>query len=450
MISIVNPKDSITRLWGKQSASKASNYRLMKYVLRTDYNGKVLMHNVITGQLVVLDASEVDVLCTLPAAYSASMDQLISDYFLVPEDYDEHKQVIGLRTVLQRLSDLQWDRNYTRYTILPTTGCNARCYYCFEQGVRVSTMSEETVNHVVEFISSHCGENKTVSIMWFGGEPTIATKQIDHICEGLQEKGVRYISGITTNGFLLDENLIPKAKSLWNLQIVKISVDGIEQTYNQIKSYKNANGNPYKKVMSNIGLLLENGITVSLRMNFDISNYSEFYSLANETAENFGHNKLFHLHAHPVNGEYKYQNGEVLHGNESWFTEKLAKLNAYARDKGLSGKIRALPSLRYNGCVASDNSALIINPNGELARCPEQFEGNQIIGDLRSGIVQKELSDSWKKMADYDKCRDCIFYPYCDRLVMCEAKDRCSSKDDFIAKYKESMIQSYDAYKASL
>jgi sulfatase maturation enzyme AslB (radical SAM superfamily) len=35
-----------------------------------------------------------------------------------------------------------------RYNILTTTGCNARCFYCFEEGVEIKTMSSRTAEQV--------------------------------------------------------------------------------------------------------------------------------------------------------------------------------------------------------------------------------------------------------------------------------------------------------------
>jgi len=75
-------------------------------------------------------------------------------------------------TYFPMTKDAAIPNDITSYTILPTTGCNARCYYCFEHGSKVMTMTRETAGEVVRFITEHCGPKKTVAIMWFGGEPT--------------------------------------------------------------------------------------------------------------------------------------------------------------------------------------------------------------------------------------------------------------------------------------
>lgn len=226
----------------------------MKYVLRVDHEGNTALHNVVTGQLVLLDRDEIDVINSLPTGYAPVMDALIADHYLVPEAYDEHKQVVNLRSVLRAM--MPKPKYITHYTILPTTACNARCYYCFEQGVKPVTMTGETADQVVKFIAEHCGPEKTVRISWFGGEPTIAAHRIDQICNGLMAKGITFVSDITSNGYLFDVNMVSRAHDLWHIKSIMISVDGVGQTYNKVKAYLDTHDDPYERVMRNVGLLL--------------------------------------------------------------------------------------------------------------------------------------------------------------------------------------------------
>ena len=73
MITIAEPKELIDKLWGKQKIREDDTYRLMRYVLRVDHEDKVLLHNVVTGRLVVLEREEAEALETLPAAYNPTM-----------------------------------------------------------------------------------------------------------------------------------------------------------------------------------------------------------------------------------------------------------------------------------------------------------------------------------------------------------------------------------------
>ena len=279
MKTIVPAKENIAKLWGHPKPKADVQYRPMKYLLKTQIEDGMLVHNVVTGQMIALTCEEALQFNNHSGAHVIS--EMVSGHFLVPIDFDEHQQVFNLREILRKF-DSSKKYPITQYVILPTTGCNARCYYCFEQGTKVLTMSKETAIETVDYIDRSCGEGRSVKIVWFGGEPTVAANRIDDISRGLKDRGISYSSSIITNGYLFDEQLADKAKSLWNLHTAQISVDGTEENYNRIKSYVYVGSNPYQRVLKNIGLLLDREVHVSLRMNFDRSNYTDFPKLLEE------------------------------------------------------------------------------------------------------------------------------------------------------------------------
>lgn len=441
MRTIVEPIEHIDKLWGKQPVDKTEVYRLMQYVLRVDHEGKVLLHNIVTGRLVILEQNEAEVLDSLPNRYCSSMDQLIGGHYLVAEGFDEHLQVKKMRNILRMYNEAKSTDDITSYTILTTTACNARCYYCFEKGVKTSTMSEQTAKDVVKFITTHCGSRKRVSITWFGGEPTLTPDRIDQICTGLHEQGIEIVSKITTNGYLLDESMIPRAQKVWNLKSVNISMDGTEERYNRIKSYVNPKHDPYQKVMENIGLLINHGIRVNLRMNFDKGNYNDFNDLVQDAVKRFGSTPLINVSAHQINGEFHDDNNP--HGTEEWFSKKIVELNDIARDSGLYRKEVRLPSLVSLGCKAAMKSTVTITPEGKLVRCPEQFGDDQTTGSVSEGITRKDIILSWKQLIEYQRCYRCKFYPQCLKIKNCSVGDRCCYYDEYSHIYEYAIKQRY-------
>lgn len=439
MQTIVQPNGNIKKLWGSLKYRNGESFRLMDYTLRVDYNNKTLLHNVVTGHLVVLNDDEQSALGKETIECSDELRQLIQDHFLVPVKYNEYQTVIRIRYILNRVFDNQNGQEITNYTIFPTTACNARCYYCFEKDIKKTTMSSKMTKHVVDYISSHCGSKKKVYILWFGGEPTVASDRIDDICKGLQVNGIRYRSTMITNGYLLDEEMINKARNLWNLDNVQISVDGTEQTYNSIKSFVKTHESSYRRVLKNIGLLLANEIYVNLRMNYDLNNYLEFDSLLEEVNEYFGINKYLHVYAYPIIGRHTDNNGQIKHGSEEWFKKKTLALNNRAREIGLWKNKGVLPSLNYVGCGAARANSVTITAEGFLVRCPEQLGVDQITGDVEKGVFNAERVSSWKERANYIKCKRCILFPSCVRIAKCEAKDSCLMYEETINQYKEAM-----------
>ena len=449
MITIVEPKSFISKLWGKQSIAERTEYRLMEYVLRTDYRDSVLLLNVVTGQLVVLEQHELKKINCLPVLGDQSIVSLVENGFLVPDNYDECKKVVGVRRVLRLMSERQNHNRLTHFTILPTTACNARCYYCFEQGVTSITMTEKTADEVVTFIDAHCGEDREVYISWFGGEPTVAANRIDQICNGLQRKKIKYSSNMTTNGYLFDERMVKRAKDLWNLKSVMICVDGVEDNYNKTKAYVNVQDNAYQRVMGNISLLLDSEINVDLRMNFDIVNYSDFESLVNEAVTRFKGSKYLQVRPHPIVGAYPNHQGLIQHGSESWFNEKIVELHSIASSAGVMSKDYSLPCIGIGTCQATSNASVTITAQGNLVKCPEQFGEEQIIGNLKDGILNKSLVDEWKEIGLYDKCVKCVLFPCCVKTKNCAVKDLCCHKADLLNQFKESSINSFIMYKSN-
>jgi len=443
--TIVEPKQHIAKLWGKQRVKPDATYRLMRYLLRVEHESHTLLHNVVTGQLVVLDEEEAKDLDNLPHPYTEVLEQLVIEHYLVPEEYDEHQQIINLRSLLKKIYDAQFNSAITHYTILPTTACNARCYYCFEQGTKPCTMTKETADAVVEFIARSC-KDKIVQLMWFGGEPTIGSERIDQICNGLRLKNISYKSEMISNGYLFDETMVHKAKELWNLYSIQITVDGVKKNNDSIKAFVNVDGSPYERVMGNVRLLLEHEIHVGLRMNFDLNNYEDFPKLLDEVTKRFKPNGYLQVAAYPVIGEHPDAQQRICHGSDEWIQRKIVELNDLSREHSLRWYDTGLPCLDFKGCGACNNEFIVITPTGTLTRCVEQIGNEQGVGTIWDGITHSPLWHSWNVFGDYEKCRDCQYFPACAKLCNCSAGDRCYQQDRN-QQFKHAVKLRYDSIR---
>ena len=278
MNTIVEAKGSIANLWGKQVIKEQVRYRLLKYLLQINQDGQVLLYNVVTGQYVVLSEDEADIINGLPSVYNPKMEALVRDHFLVPEGFNEYKSVKQLRAIYQRrsINDV-----ISHYIILPTTFCNARCFYCYESDYPRIHMTEETANKLINFIDEH-HKGKNVHLSWFGGEPLVGIERIDQITEALKNRRITFTSSMISNGYLFDEKLVEKSISLWNLKRIQITLDGTEEIYNRVKDYNNPTDSPYRRVLRNIDLLCEAGVQVSIRLNADLYNENNIRLLIEE------------------------------------------------------------------------------------------------------------------------------------------------------------------------
>ena len=443
MRTIVEPKQHIAALWSKPEVRNGETFRMMRYVLRVDHDGKVLLHNVVTGQLVVLDQEEADILNRLPLAYCPVLEALVNEHYLVPENYDEHQQVVNLRIILRKLADIRQGSGLTLFTILPTTACNARCYYCFERGIEAATMTENIANEVIKFITTRCN-GKKVCLKWFGGEPTVAANRITQICEGLKANRVSFSSIMTTNGYLFDEEMCEQAKHTWNLERVVLSVDGTGDNYNKIKAYVGVKDNPYERILRNIGLLLDQRIRVWVRMNFDQTNYAEFGELIADIREKYPPNPYLQVCSHYINDVQIVDGQEIYHGSETWYNEKIHELHQLARSEGYLNSKMHLPYLECRWCPAASGRAVTITPMGKLVSCYEFLGDEEVKGDVWHGIVEEKLDRSWRQFADVAKCSECVLFPNCAKILRCKRNEDCLIKTERLFTYEESAIRRYE------
>ena len=127
------------------------------------------------------------------------------------------------------------DDNYLKecydFIMFPTTTCNARCFYCYENPMKKMPMTIDMAERVARYIMKKAPDkNRTVGLRWFGGEPLFNMKVIDYICEGLTENGIYFNSYFTTNGYLFDDDVIQKAIEIWHCVSCQITIDGTEGT----------------------------------------------------------------------------------------------------------------------------------------------------------------------------------------------------------------------------
>jgi sulfatase maturation enzyme AslB (radical SAM superfamily) len=223
---------------------------------------------------------------SLPAKAKAGegYDELIESMFLVPEGRDETAFYNGVSRVMRAYNA---KKGWRLFTVLPTTACNARCVYCYEEGIVPVTMTPEIVDATVDFICRTKAEGK-IHIDWFGGEPLLGASIISSIFRALKERGVEFDSGITTNATLLTPEIAQEAKDLWLLKKAQVSMDGARPDYAKRKNYIDPSRHNYDGAMRAVELLADAGVHVVLRCNYDSENLPRVDEFLNECHERFG------------------------------------------------------------------------------------------------------------------------------------------------------------------
>ena len=407
MKTIIPTTPLIEQMIGQQKRADGQQYRLMTYVVQQPVDDGLLLYNTLTCSLLLLTPDE--------AADITAQRELIDRWFLVPEAHDDQKLCRQVRQMAALLTPAP--KVVTSYTILPTTGCNARCFYCYEQGTKPVTMTAETASQVVRYIVAHRGDEK-ITLRWFGGEPLVNAKVIDQICTELNGQGVPFRSEMTTNGYLFDADMVQRAKNLWQLQKVQITLDGTAQTYNRVKAYVYQGVNAFERVLENIGQLIAVGIRVLIRLNVDKHNIGEMAELAELLHQHFGSNEHLSVYSHELFGERTPEDNATLFAQRMQLEQQIAKHGIL--------RIKELPKdIHLNQCMADNDGSVVIAPDGHLGKC-EHFIDREFFGHIDSEERDMAIIRKFKeRRAEIEACATCPFYPQCYRLVMCENDSGC-------------------------
>ena len=328
---------------------------------------------------------------------------------LIPVDLDEKSKINS-----DRKKGIE--NNHAKlFRIWPTSGCNARCYYCFEKGINVTSMSKETADDVVNFIDNTLNEEDVLRLEWFGGEPLLNVEIIDYIIDKLNiicaNKRCEIQNSMISNGSLITEDLVLKIKNEWNIQSIQITLDGYDSTYDQIKNYYNPITCNFKKVIEAIKLLSKSGIKTAIRMNYDTKNYQSLVELIEFLhIELSGYKKLIY-YVFPV------WSSTDEHAENSYSSTTTADMNLLSLFdllvKYRMSTIKAIARLNYkaHACQAWNLHSYAILPNGDIAKCCESY--NQVIGSVTKGITDIDTYNFWTTSILEEKCDSCSYLPLC-------------------------------------
>ncbi len=401
MRQIIPPASVADRILGRQKESPDTVYRLFTYCVQCPVEEGTLLYHMATKELLLLAPGE-DVRA-----------ELIARWFLVPEGHDDRSFSDNLRLFAANLRESK--PGITDYTILTTSDCNARCFYCYERGSARTPMREDTARRVARFIA-HNAHGEPVKLCWFGGEPLYNWPVIDIICQDLTDAGISFRSKMISNGYLFDKELVEKAGSLWKLRHVQITLDGTEKIYNRTKAYIYDDANPFQRVLENIGRLLDARIAVSVRLNLSETNGPDLFQLSDDLAARFQGKKGLSVYSAPLYAD--------SHPDEVYETR--LKLQTYIEQLGLNHGSRLRRVLRVNACMADNPSAALILPNGELGHC-EHFTDSEFSGHIDRPDRDRTMVESWTEpAASIPDCATCPCYPACIRLRKCPLSG-CSS-----------------------
>ena len=429
-----------------QQIREGESYRLMHFVVQQPVEEGVLLYNVLTKAVVLLTPEEGQRM----EENTAAIPDLVAKWFAVPLSFDDRNLAREVRAVGKMLE--KRPRGISGYTILTTTDCNARCFYCYERGRRRIPMTDSTARKVAEFILRN-NPGEKVNLRWFGGEPLYNKGVISLICELLRDANVEYRSSMVSNGYLFDDKTIAEAVDLWNLKKVQITLDGTEEIYNRSKAFIYEEGSPYRRVLENIHRLLKADIRVNIRLNIDRHNADDLFNLADILSAEYGGDERFTVYSHTL---FDAGSAESTFSHTEIQRSELFDTRMRLQDKLRKGKIAVehkLPDkLKLHRCMADSDANILILPDGHLGKC-EHYSENHWFGSLDSPERDETVLADFKRLREeIDACADCPFYPDCFRLTLCDEAVHChpEEREEKRQEVRRSLLSFYEKKKYEL
>ena len=308
--------------------------------------------------------------------------------------------------------------------------CNLKCKYCFASqgdfGGAKSIMSFEVGKKALEYLVDNSGSRKNLEVDFFGGEPLmnfeVVKQLVEYGNELAKEKGKNFRFTITTNGVLLDDEIIDYVNE--HMHNVVLSLDGRKSINDDMRPTLNDKGS-YDIIVPKFQKLIEK------------RKDKYYYVRGTFTRDNMDFSKDV-LHFKDLG--FDLTSVEPVVGDESnpyaLREEDLPKiLDEYEKLAVEYSKMRVnnepfrffhfMVDLSQGPCVikrmtgcGAGNEYLAITPEGDIYPC-HQFVGQEEfkMGNVMADKVElpKEMQETFKEAHIYAKneCSKCWAKFYC-------------------------------------
>ena len=306
--------------------------------------------------------------------------------------------------------------------------CNLNCEYCFASQGKYhgdrAVMSFEVGKRALDFLVENSGTRRNLEVDFFGGEPLMnfdVVKQMVAYARSIEkEKGKNFRFTLTTNGMLIDDDVIEFANR--ECSNVVLSLDGRKEIHDRYRVDYAGNGS-WDKIVPKFQKLVKarGGKDYYMRGTFTHAN-PDFLNDIQKMLE-LGFNELSMEPVVCAPGDASELTAEDLPIIYEQY-EKLAELMIKKRREGSPFTfyhymidLTAGPCIykRISGC-GSGTEYMAVTPWGDLYPC-HQFVGEEkfCLGNIWDGVTNKAIQNEFAACNVYarEECRSCWARLYC-------------------------------------
>ncbi len=306
--------------------------------------------------------------------------------------------------------------------------CNLNCSYCFaSQGKyhgECAIMSYDVGKRALDFLVENSGTRHNLEVDFFGGEPLMnfdVVKQLVSYARSIEkEKGKHFRFTLTTNGMLIDDDVIDFANN--EMSNVVLSLDGRKEIHDRYRVDYAGNGS-WDRIVPKFQKLVKarGGENYYMRGTFTHANPDFLEDI--RTMLDLGFNELS---MEPV---VTAQNDPSVLTEEDRqiVMQQYEKLAYLMLERDADGKpftfyhymidLGGGPCIykRISGC-GSGTEYMAVTPWGDLYPC-HQFVGDEKfrLGDIWNGVTAPEVQNEFACCNVYarEECKDCWARLYC-------------------------------------
>lgn len=299
-------------------------------------------------------------------------------------------------------------------TILPTLGCNFKCWYCYEDHARRAEMSPEDVALVVDYLRHQLQHERLqqLTLSFFGGEPLLRYDQVVlPLLRQLwplvsQKKDLLYRVAFTSNGYLLSTQRLVELRQL-GLSSLQITLDGNRARHNAVRTAPKGQDS-YATILQNVRSALALGVHVTLRLNVSEDTNLDVQVLSDD----------FQGLTSEQNDLLSFSVVRIWQADESLEPE-LQRIRGELTQRGFHcDEEVAQHTTIWNTCYADKRCNMVIGAKGCLYKCTARdfVVGNvegQLLPDGQVEWNHHYLARIAATPLDFPECRRCNILPIC-------------------------------------
>lgn len=325
----------------------------------------------------------------------------------------ERQQIENLKELINK-SDNQ--TSYFKLHVNPTLNCNFRCWYCYESHDNQSKMPDNIVRSTKKLINKIVGDSaiQNFSLGFFGGEPlleflSVVNPLITCASAACLKYGKTLSIDFTSNGYLLTQEIVKFLKS-FDVSF-QITLDGDKERHDKTRFLKGGTGT-FDKIISNIELLLKNGIKIILRINYTAEIIDCLEELSATIVDRFKNYSLLLV----VDFQRVWQDRDS-HVDYDSITYTVREIRRILRKQGFICPDNSVRQHISQPCYGDMKNYLLVNYDGLIFGCTARdFNETNSIGEITNeGSIKYNERYIARKDIKFSRenCKKCRIAPLC-------------------------------------